>query len=102
VRTLLLLLLYGLILGDGLMAGVAALVMWRHRGESRTFKSLAGLYASIAVFLPMLLVAVSYIPRPRPDGFRFWLISGLAILGLGVWFAALDLILIARGGERRE
>jgi hypothetical protein len=94
MRTLLLLTIYALLIGDALVAFVVATKMFLYRKLSRTFLYMGILFAGLAGHTGLLLAAIGEVPAPRPPGFRLYLLLALGIYAAGLWPVSLHILLL--------
>lgn len=105
LRALLGLLILGVIFGDLVVGFVLVVYLWRNRWRSSLFPYVGNLFLCVALAILSVYVAVSHLPRnpldpelpqPRPLAFRVWLFTALILAGLGIWPAALKLLLASK------
>ena len=90
------LLLFGVILGDLFIAAVVIVNLWRNRWRSRLFLYFANLFLCVVLAIIAVFIANNQLPRPQPVAYRIWLTVALGLAGLGIWPAALKLLLVTQ------
>lgn len=99
------LLLFGLLVGDGLLAAVAGWLLWRERRRVPLFGALGRMLATISIHLVLTIGALASLPpelwttAPRWGGFRVTILLGLIVLAAGVWPAAWSVVTL--GWQRK-
>jgi hypothetical protein len=99
MRTLIILTIHALLIGDGLVALVAAIKMFIHRKLSRAFLFQSFLFFCLFAHTGMLLAAFNELPAPRDEGFRLYFLLALACLSAGIYPIALHLLLLKNTPE---
>lgn len=100
MKIILNLLFTGVILGHGLLSLLVAYNLFRNRGQSRVFLTQSNLFLCLALFILLLVVTLSELPRPVPPKFTAYLYVTLVVLAVGVWPAAIDWLVLTRHKQK--
>jgi hypothetical protein len=94
LRILMLLGIYALLIGDGLILIIAGIKMLAHRNLTRTFLYMGILFFGLSLHTGFLMAAIGELPTPRPVMFRVYFFLALVALAIAVWPIVLHLLLL--------